>query len=128
MPKFYKDNIKELKEFLYDSYSHDANLRNVKYDLGEDALKIELYNPIFKVSIDVIFHNIEIALAVKGDWNGSRKIVSSLTVEDDFSCLQKHLLDNSKCMDDSLYLLFQMFSGDEVHIVSREVTIESTNN
>ena len=30
-------------------------------------------------------------------------------------------------MEDSLYLLFQMFSGDELHIVSKEVIVEIMN-
>ena len=81
MPRFKKNNIKELKEFLYNSYEHDAKLLNVKYDCSEDNLKIELYNPIFNVKLDLTFHNIEITFAVKGDWFGNRETISSITVE-----------------------------------------------
>lgn len=124
MPRFNKNNIKELKEFLYNSYDHDAKLKNAKYDCGEDSLKIELYNPIFNVKIDLTFLNIGIALVIKGEWSGNRETIISLTVEEDFSYLQNYLLRHSEYMEDSLYLLFQMFSGDELHIISKEVIVE----
>ena len=126
MPRFNKNNIKELKELLYNSYDHDAKLKNAKYDCDEDSLKIELYNPIFNAKIDLTFLNIGIALAIKGEWSGNRDTIISLTVEEDFSCLQNYLIKHSKYMEDSLYLLFQMFSGDELHIVSNEVIIKTS--
>ena len=124
MPRFDRNNIKELKEFLYNSYNHDAKLENINYEGRGDGIKIELFNPIFDVKIDLTFLNIEIVFAVKGDWIGSRETVLSLTVEEDFSYLQHFLLKRSEYMEDSLYLLFQMFSGDELHIVAKEVIVE----
>ncbi len=124
MSRYNKNNIKELKDFIYNSYVHDAKLENVKYGCREDSIKIELFNPIFDVKIDLTFLNIGIALAIKGEWFGERETIHSLTVEEDFSYLQNYLLKNSKYMEDSLYLLFQMFSGDELHIVSKEVIAE----
>ena len=52
--------------------------------------------------------------------------ILSLTVEENFSYLQRHIQNYRESMDDFLYLLFQMFSGDEWHIVSGEVTVEVT--
>ena len=124
MPKFNKGNINELKEFLYNSYSHDAKLKIAKYDCGQDSLKIELYNPIFNVKMYFYFHNIEIVFTVKGEWFGNRETINSITVEEDFSYLHNYLLKRKDYMEESLYLLFQMFSGDELHIVSKEVVIE----
>ena len=125
MPRFNKSNTKELKEFLYNSHVHDAKLKNFKYDCREDNIKIELLNPITDVKIDLTFLNIGIALTIKGEWSGNRETINSLTVEEDFSYLQNHLLKNGEYMEDALYLLFQMFSGDEVHIVSKEVIVET---
>ena len=124
MPRFDKNNIKEMKDFLYNSCVHDAKLENVVYKYGEDTIKIELFNPIFNVKIDLTFHNIRIALAIKGKAHGSRETIISLTAEEDFSYLQNYLPNHSEGIEDSLYLLFQMFSGDELHIVSREVSVE----
>ena len=125
MPRYNKNNIKELKEFLYNSYVHDAKLENIKYDCREDNIKIELFNPIFGVKILLTFHNIGITFGVKGDWSGNRETINSLTVEDDFSYLNNYLIKHSENKDDSIYILFQMFSGDELHIVSKEVIVET---
>lgn len=124
MPRFDKNNIKEIKDFLYNSCVHDAKMESVEYKCGEDTIKIELFNPIFNVKINLTFHNIEIALAIKGKAHGSRETIISLTAEEDFSYLQNYLPNHGEGIKDSLYLLFQMFSGDELHIVSREVSVE----
>ena len=124
MPRYNKNNTKELKDFLYNSYVHDAKLENIKYDCREDNIKIELFNPIFNVKIALTFLDIGITFTIKGEWSGNRETIVSLTAEEDFSYLQNYLLKHNKCMEDSLYLLFQMFSGDELHIVSKELIIE----
>lgn len=123
MPSYNKNNVKELKELLYNSYVHDAELENAEFDFKEDSIKITLSNPIFGAKIDFTFLNIETALTIKGDWQGERATIVSLTVEEDFSYLQKYLTKHGEYMD-SLYLLFQTFSGNELHIVSKEVIVE----
>lgn len=125
MPRFNKNNINELKEFLYNSCAHDAKLKNAQYDYGADSLKIKLYNPIFNTKIDLTFLNIVTALSIKGEWSGNRETIISLTAEEDFSYLRNYLPKYSECINNSLYLLFQMFSGDELHIVSKEVIVET---
>ena len=125
MPRYNKNNIKELKEYLYNSCVHDAELKNIKCDYIEDQIEIELFNPIFDVKILLTFLNIGITFSVKGDWSGNRETINSLTVEDDFSYLHNYLIKHSENREDSLYMLFQMFSGDELHIVSKEVIIET---
>ena len=124
MPRFNKNNTQELKELLYNSCVHDAKLEKVEYKCGEDSIKIELFNPIFNVKMVLTFQNIEPALAIKGKEHGSSETIISLTVEEDFSYLQTYLPKHCECMESSLYLLFQMFSGEELHIVSKEVVVE----
>lgn len=124
MPRYKKSNIRELKEFLYNSCVHDAKLKNINYDCSEGNIKIELFNPIFDVKIALTFLDIEIMLMVKGEWCENRETIISLTSEEDFSYLQNYLIKHGESMEDSLYMLFQMFSGDELHIVSKEVIIE----
>ena len=124
MPTFNKNNIQELKDLLYNSCVHDAKLENIEYNYGQDYIRIALLNPIFNVKINLIFQNVEIALAIKGKEYGSPETIISLTAEEDFSHLQTYLPKHSECIEASLYLLFQMFSGDELHIVSKEVVVE----
>ena len=124
MPKFDKNNIDELKVFLRNSCVHDAKLEKIAYKCENDIIKIELFNSIFNVRIDMIFKCIEIFFGIKGNSYGSRETVISLTLEETFTCLNTYFPNYSECFEDSLYLLFQMFSGDEIHIVSEEVLIE----
>lgn len=124
MPRYNKNNIKDLKAFLYNSCIHDAKIENIRYDCKEDIIKIELFNTFFDVRMELIFLDIRVALKIKGDWSENRETILSLTAEDDFSDLQNSLSEHSEYLNDSLYLMFQMFSGDELHIVSKEVIIE----
>ena len=125
MLRFDKNNIKELKELFYNSCVHDAKLKNVIYKYGKNSIKVELFNPTFNIKIALIFHNVVIAFTIKGKAHGSQETIISLTAEEDFSYLQTYLPKCGECIqDDSLYLLFQMFSGDELHIVSKEVMVE----
>lgn len=121
MPRFNKNNEKELKKFLYNNYIHDSKLEKFYYDCNEDSIQIELWNPIFGGQINLAFFDISIVLARKGDWIGDRTTILSLTVEEDFSQLQNSNLDNNVYKENSLYLMFQIFSGAELHIVSKEV-------
>lgn len=124
MPQFDKCHIKELQEILYYSHIHDAKLESVRYERREDRLIVETFNPIFNVGLNLTFRDVGIALAINGNELGSRETIISLTVEEDFSYLQKYIQQYSKSLENSLYLLFQMFSGDELHIVSKEVNVE----
>ena len=128
MPRYNKNDIKELKEFLCNSYVHDAKLKIISYNCSEGSIRIELFNPIFDVKIDLIFLDTVITLAVKGEWSENRETIISLTAEDDFSYLENYFIRHGEYMQDSLYMLFQMFSGDELHIVSKEVITYVNNN
>ncbi len=131
MPIFDKNKIKELKDFLYNSCFHDAKLESFAHKSGEDTIEIELFNPIYNEKITLAFYNIEIVLAIKGKAYGSRETmisshetIISLTAEDNFAYLQNYLPNQSEGIEESLYILFQMFSGDELHIVASEVCVE----
>lgn len=128
MLAFDKSNANLLKELLYRSYVHDAKLESIRYDSEDKCIKIALTNSTFGVAYDLTFKNVEIALAIKGKEYGSSETLVSLTVEitveKDFSYLQVYIPKCGAFAQDSLYLLFQMFSGDELHIVAQEVLIE----
>jgi len=129
MPKFHKSNAKELKTFIYNSYYlHDSKLKSIEYAYGKDEIKIELFNPIYKVKINMIFQNLELVFAIKGYELGNHDEVLSLTLEEDLSCLNSHLLDCKKTAKNYLYLLFEMFSGNKLHIVSQYVIISTEDS
>lgn len=124
MPKFDKNNVQALKELLYNSCVHDSKIENVVYKCGNDSIKINLFNPIFNVKFAITFRHVEIALAIKATEHKNSETIISLSVEEDFSYLQTYLPKHSVYTEPSLYLLFQMFSGDELHIVSKEIVFE----
>ena len=124
MLKFSKDNIQEIKALLYRSCIHDAKLVSIYYDAKEKTLKIITVNPIFNVGINFIFSGVTIFFATKGHDYGDCNTILSLTVENDFSYLPNDILKYQDNIKDVLYLVFQMFSGDELHIVCKEVIIE----
>ena len=123
MSKYSKNSVRKLEEFLYNSHIHDSRLENIRYDFGRDKIEIELFNPIFDVKYYLVFSSIEVMFTTRGKWYANREIISSLTIED-FSYLKNYLVQFDEYAGEPLYLLFQMFSGDEVHIVSKEVSIE----
>lgn len=124
MPSFDKRRIRELKEYLYYSYLHDTKLNSVRYEQGENSICIKVLNPTSNVEIDLTFYDIKIVLAIGGYALGGHETIIMLTAEEDVSYLQNYTQQNCKCFEDSLYILFQMLSGGELHIVSREVVIE----
>lgn len=123
MPRYDKSSAKELKEFLYNGCIHDAKIENVSYDCSDHLLRIEAVNTFFNAIISFIFYDVEMALAIRGHDFGNCETIISLTVEDDLTCLQNYVQTCSESITDSLYMLFQTFSGDELHIVAKEVLI-----
>ncbi len=127
MPQFTVEKIKNLKAALYNSCFHDATFRTIKYDCSSNKLMVEAFNPILKCELKLIFERIDTVFATKGNWLfGNSEEINSLTVEDDFSYLQKHIPQYDRKIEEFLYLVFQMFSGDEFHIVCKEVFVETT--
>lgn len=86
---------------------------------------IRAVNSIYGECINFFFNEVNNILFVSGNEMGSRETIISLTVEED--CSYRSIFTNmcSDCLSNSIYLLFQMFSGDELHILSKNVLIDS---
>ena len=124
MLEFDKSQIEALKEYLYYSYVHDANIETISYDRGKKIFEIRIFNPIYKSKINLIFEGVKIILSISGNELGNYNTILSLTAEEDFSYIQNCTKIYGDYFVDSLYLLFQMFSGDELHIVAKNVFVE----
>lgn len=128
MPKFNKSNIADFEAFLYRSSVHDAELESISYDCGDDCVALKLINPIFNIGYDMRFYNVETTFIIKNDyadWFGSKRTVNSITVEKDFSYLKNYYMRYSEFGASSIYLLIQLFSGSEVHVVFNDVIVET---
>lgn len=124
MPCFQKSQIDELREYLYRSDIHDAKVVNSNYKREQNCLYLEAYNSEKSIKIKLIFLDVQLLLWIKGDWLGCQDTILSLSVEDDYQVLQCYTLAYTSKMTDSLYLLFQTFSGDEAHIISSKLFID----
>lgn len=124
MLPFDKSSIKYLKEYLYQSSVHDARCEAIRYDNTAKALTIDAVNPINKTRMRFCFQNVKIMISVSGDWIGSKETILSITVEDDDAHIQNYSKFGNCDITDSLCLVMQMFSGDELHIVAGELFVE----
>ena len=57
------------------------------------------------------------------EW-GNDNSISSLTVEENYDSIEVLCKPSMKSSDEYLYLVFQMFSGNELHILSGQLSIE----
>jgi len=126
MIKFNKNKMPALRDFLYHSNVHDANLETIVYKSDEYRITIQLVNSFCNIKYDFTFCNIKLFLSIKGNEYGSQKSVLSMTAEDDFSYLKKYMQNFIDDSDDYVYTVIQMFSGDELHIISKEIIVEIT--
>lgn len=125
MLKFDRFQIEDLKEYLYYSHIHDAKIESLKYNRKKRILTIETVNQIYNTRINLTFEEVRVVLSINSNEHGSCETIISLTAEEDYSYLQNCTKVCGNCLTYSLYLLFQMFSGDELHIVSEKVFIEN---
>lgn len=125
MAYFNRAEIEALKGFIYAHYSiHDSNIEELIYDREQRTLTVEAVNHIFNERMKLIFGEVKVFLSISGNWQGNRDTILALVVEDDYLFLQNCKQVCGNCFDNSLYMVFQMFSGDELHIVSESVIIE----
>ena len=114
---------KELKDFLYNEFTHDAKIKKMAYEYLENKLYIEAYHEFFDVKTIYSIHNITMFVLEKGDWGGVRDSIFSLTVEKkSYFPYRDERKEQRK--EDFLYLLLQTFSGDEIHVAAKEVDVE----
>lgn len=121
MTQFDKKQEEDLKDFLFNSNIHDSIIESVQFNEQHDMLIIQSLNRIYNERIVIMFDRIKCVTYIKGNESENNKIILSLTVEEK-SQYQKHFHEDCLAfLNNSVYLLFQMFSGDELHIVSERV-------
>ncbi len=123
MLRFDKTQKVELKDFLYQSSIHDAVLKGFQYDRKQKILSMEVVNLIHDVRMNLTFLDVEIIFSISGYELGDRDTILSATLEEDYSDIKHGRPLREDVLNDCLYLLFQMFSGDELHIVSNSLLI-----
>ena len=109
MDKFNSKNLIELNDFLYNSYIHDALIEKQYYNEEEKQYIIEIFNHTYNKGYMFVFTGVEEVKHIKGNWIGSNKQINTLVCENDSET------------KDSLYLYFEMISGDGIEITAETV-------
>ena len=124
MQNFNEESKSELKSSMYNSNVHDATIEKVDYSAFEHKLKISFLSSSYNERIIYTFCDVKIFLFTRGDWDGDSETVLGLTVEENISYLKERVACCDSTTETALYFVLEMFSGDEFHIVSNEVSIE----
>ena len=121
MQQFDCSQHEELNSFLYNNFTHASKIEKTSYDSG--CLCIEAYHEFSNVKTNYTFHDVTMLHFSKGDWDGDRHTIFSLTLEDSsaFPC-QDNECDQRQ--ESFLYLLLQMLSGDEIHIAFKKLLVD----
>jgi len=112
-----------LIQYIHTCYIYDARICGFKYDREKEMLTMDMFNPAFQVQIQFVFESVTAFLSVVGGWGGDPNTIHSLSVEENSVFFRNYRVACSNLPTDSLYLLFQMFSGDELHIVAERVLV-----
>ena len=120
---FNRKNRDALKLFIYNSHIHDAEITETSYTHGDHSVTISAYNSYYGDRYSFVFRNVRLFLITNAEPERGN-VVISLTLEDDLAYLRERIPSCSRWGDTALYLLFQMLSGDEFHILADEVLTE----
>lgn len=124
MHQFSLTEKEELKKYLYFSSIHDSIIEKVQYDNSKDMLTLRISNPIDGAYYQMTFTGIRIMLFINGYKWGNDNSISSLTVEENYEQIKSLCEPSINPLNKYLYLVFQMFSGNELHILLDELSIE----
>ena len=124
MSTFTALQLEDLQNNLRCGLVHDAKIETLRYDRECKKLMIVAFNSAFNTKIKLICKDVKFLQFINtGEFSNSETILS-LTVEKDYLQLLEGVFKCKDCFKNSLCLLIQMFSGDEIHIVSEEVCLE----
>ena len=124
MIRFNRSQRKELTRYLYSSYVHDARVDDIVFNPNNSQLNIRIENPFYKSVYCFSFLNVKAVLFANNHHFSGSDTINSITIEDDstLSASSVRIVDD-QC-EQYLYLLLQMISGDEIHIMCGELFIE----
>lgn len=125
MPKFNKSSINELKNYLYYSDDHDAEIETWEYNSERSMLTIKGYNPIVNSQIELTFIDVKFFYFKRGKCCGSGNTLNAIVAVDNRLNISNCINFTDNFFDNALYLVFEFFSGDEWHIASQELVFET---
>ena len=128
MRVFNRLNRQEFEEFLLLSYVHDSRIQTIEVDISKRTIKIVLVNRYDCVGYSFCFREVSAAYGFEGEWIGEKDMVLGVVLEDQIPVESLKSFLHKEISEDEFHLLFQLFSGSEIHIISSEVGVESWEN
>ena len=120
MPIFDSTNKNNLKEYLTVINTHDARFARFDFQKKENTLFIQTTNPVWGGQLSFEFQKVSAIHFTAGAEIGDPDEIIGVTIED--SCPSaKTVPENTLC------LLFELFSGDEIYIVSKRIVIQQAD-
>lgn len=124
MRTYNKENKEYIMSYLFNIPIHDSSFKEISYDKENKRIFIILENKYSNNRINIVFTGVKILFSFDSDSWGTNETVSSLTLETDFSIFKTLIGQYQINVDNEIYLMFQMFSGNEIHIICKEVSFE----
>lgn len=113
-----------MRDYLYISAVHDSQFKDIVYDPSQHIVKVVLFNPILEKMITINFLNVRLLLSISDDKWGIDQSISSLTIEDIEQATVTFPKVNKRDLEGGIYLLFQLFSGNEIHVIAEYVNFD----
>ena len=125
METFDKHQKDALKKLMISSYIHDAKIQYTHFCPQKKSFTIKAVNHYYNIAYSLCFESVH-ALFYYSNNSAFGDSESILGVEIDEYNSQEYKHGFGKCYEDSLHITFQMFSLDELHVVSKTVTVYDT--
>ena len=125
METFDKHQKDALKKLMISSYIHDAKIQYTHFCPQKKSFTIKAVNNYYNIAYSLCFESVH-ALFYYSNNSAFGDSESILGVEIDEYNSQEYKHGFGKCYEDSLHITFQMFSLDELHVVSKTVTVYDT--
>ena len=127
--RFSNSNRNEFENWLSLGYVHDSIVTEYFYEIKSKTLHITLVNAHSNTKMDFNFEDIRfLSIINKNEFGNSEEVLVGV-LENDYSFLEDKLnVKESSYIENSLYLVFQMFSMDELHILFESVLLDVIDN
>lgn len=124
MPCFHRLETEQTISFLRASSIHDSRFEKIQIDNERRFLKTTTFNPIDKVKMEMVFSDVILLLSINDNKWGEDASIIDLTINEDYSFAENLLPEQHALKNDYFHFVFQMFSGNEIHILSSELVVK----
>lgn len=124
MTSFSYDNKDSLVRFLSCIETiHDGKIVQIGSDIRSKEWTVVIENEYTSSSIRILFKDVTVFISIGISKWGNDYSISSLTLEEPEETLMHMIEPEMIDINKSLYLVFQLFSGDEIHVICQNVCL-----